>query len=120
MVRAVVFLGDLSYSIDDRWVIDPLVDLAGLGGVALSRLSRLFDIYLIDATVNLVGIATRSFSTLQNLIDIYLIDGTIKLIGIVTEEISQQLRTIQTGRVQNYLLVVYIAVLTLLGLYLTW
>ncbi|MBS1251560.1 MAG: NADH-quinone oxidoreductase subunit L [Anaerolineales bacterium] len=120
VVRAVVFLGDLSYSIDDRWVIDPLVDLAGLGGVAVSRLSRLFDIYLIDAMVNLTGVATRSFSTLQNLIDIYLVDGIVKLIGIVTEEISQQLRMIQTGRVQNYLLVVYIAVLTLLGLYLTW
>lgn len=89
VVRGAVFLGDVFYDVDDRWIIDPLVDLNGKAGLLISKFSRAFDRYVVDGAVNLAAIAT--------------------------EELSAGFRLIQTGRVQNYLLLAYI-VLTVLVL----
>jgi NADH-quinone oxidoreductase subunit L len=78
-----------------------------------------FDTGVIDYLVNLVGKVTRVVSDVsgvfdETVIDSTLVDGT----GKVTNSFGGWLRQTQTGRVQNYVLVIAVTVLLLLGLYL--
>ncbi|MFQ6015020.1 MAG: NADH-quinone oxidoreductase subunit L, partial [Anaerolineae bacterium] len=84
---------NLCFSFDSRWVIDPLVNWVGRTAFQLSGLNRLFDRRVVDGTVNLVADSTKG-------------SGRV-------------LRFLQTGRVQNYALVIFISLLFLAGFYLT-
>ncbi len=85
--------------------------------VAFSVLNGLIDRYLVDGAVNGVGWLTNQFSILNGLFDNYVVDGIVNGIGFITEEGARGLRLIQTGRVQNYLLLVFFSVLVLVGLF---
>jgi NADH-quinone oxidoreductase subunit L len=86
-VRASILLADLFYAFDHD-VIDGLVNLIGRAGRAASRVSDLFDLHVVDRLVNGVGDAVK---------------GAGRLI-----------RPTQTGRVQNYLLLVSLTVKVLI------
>jgi NADH-quinone oxidoreductase subunit L len=92
IVRGTVALADFLLKFDDSWVIDPLVDFVGKSIAKLSELNRLFDVYVVDGIVNLVGRAAQWSG------------------GV--------LRLLQTGRAQNYLLIVFLSLLILAGIYL--
>ena len=64
-----------------------------------------FDKAIIDGLVNLVGLLGRAIGTLSAWIDHTIVDGVVNAVGIVTEMIGDGLKLIQTGRVQNYLLI---------------
>ena len=106
------------FKFDNRWVIDPIVNLAGRVGVALSNFSSLLDNRFVDGAVNLVGRVAAVLSGLYRLFDIRVVNGAVDLAGRLTQSGGEWLRPIQTGRLQNYLLVALVTVLTLLGLYL--
>jgi NADH-quinone oxidoreductase subunit L len=91
-IRPTVWLADLSFKFD-KGVIDYFVDLVGKIGRVVADISGIFDEKVIDST---------------------LVDGT----GEVTNSFGGWLRHTQTGRVQNYVLVIAVTVLLLLGLYL--
>jgi NADH-quinone oxidoreductase subunit L len=93
IIRPVVWLADICFRIDDRWIIDPFVDLVGAAGRLASDVSRVLDSVLIDR---------------------WLVEGTAGLFNAA----GRWLRYSETGRVQNYLLVVAVTILMLLGLYL--
>jgi len=92
-IRPVVWLADTAFKFDNKWVVDPIVNLVGAAGRAAANLSNLFDGAVVDTT--LVEGAAKGFRSAGG-----------------------WLRLTQTGRVQNYLLVVTVTVLMLLGLYL--
>jgi NADH-quinone oxidoreductase subunit L len=146
-VRGSLALADVFFKFDNRWVIDPFingvgragaalasalfrfvdipiidgaVNLAGKAGVALSNLSSLLDVRFVDGAVNLVGRVGSILSELYRLFDIHVVNGTVDLVGRVTKRGGQELRSIQTGRVQNYLVIALVTVLILLALYLLW
>ncbi|MFQ5855723.1 MAG: NADH-quinone oxidoreductase subunit L [Anaerolineae bacterium] len=85
--------------------------------IVFSTLNGLIDQYLVDGAVNGVGWLTNQFSVLNGLFDTYVVDGVVNGIGFITDEGARGLRLIQTGRVQNYLLVVFFSVLVLVGLF---
>jgi NADH-quinone oxidoreductase subunit L len=147
VIRGAIALADVLFKFDNHWVIDPVingvgrgstalasalfrfvdipiidgaVNLAGRGGAALSSaLFRFVDIPIIDGAVDLVGrggvvLATAFF----RLVDLPIIDGFVNLVGRVTAWAGRGLRQVQTGQVQNYLLVAFISVLMLLVVYL--
>ncbi len=93
IIRPVVWLADQVFNFDNRWVVDPLVNLVGAVGRAAADISLLFDKVAVDSG---------------------LVEGTAKAFNAF----GGWLRQTQTGRVQNYLLVVAVTVLMLLGLYL--
>jgi NADH-quinone oxidoreductase subunit L len=64
-----------------------------------------FDKRAVDGLVNLVGWIGRAFSLVDGLIDRYVVDGLVNSVGDVLGEVAGSLRLIQTGRVQNYLLI---------------
>jgi NADH-quinone oxidoreductase subunit L len=91
-VKGTQRLANWLYRFDDLWVIDPIVDGVGKLGRKLSEVGQWFDTHIVDATVNGIGAITGWFG------------------GAV--------RTIQTGKAQNYLLVGLVTVSVLLGAFL--
>ena len=75
------------------------------------------DRWIVDGFVNAVGYLTVLFSRLQRLVDIWIVDGIVNAVGWVTKAAGDTIRLVQTGRVQNYLWIVFAgaALLMLIG-----
>jgi NADH-quinone oxidoreductase subunit L len=78
-------------------------------------LNALIDQYLVDGLVNFAGVVGNWFSRVNGWIDTYIVDGAVNLVAFVNTEASRALRLLQTGRVQQYLLVVFFGLLFLVG-----
>jgi len=63
-----------------------------------------FDKWVVDGLVNLAGLLGRVIGSISGWIDHTFVDGVVNQVGIFTQEIGDGLKFIQTGRVQNYLL----------------
>jgi NADH-quinone oxidoreductase subunit L len=72
---------------------------------------------IVDGLVNRAGIVGEWFSRISGWIDTYIVDGTVNLVGLVHTELARLFQMLQTGRVQQYLLVVFFALLFLVGAY---
>ncbi len=70
----------------------------------LAGASFAFDKAIVDGTVNFAAAIGRVFSILSGWIDKNIVDGLVNLTGIVTDMVGDGLKLIQTGRVQNYLI----------------
>jgi len=71
----------------------------------LSDVCFAFDKWVVDGLVNLAGALGRVFSTISGWIDKTFVDGAVNFVGMITNELGDGLKYIQTGRVQNYLLI---------------
>ena len=92
-MRPAIRLGQACYTFDNKLVIDPIV--------------------------NAVGRFWAWFSDwLRRAIDNPIIDGIVNGVGRVTSAVGEELRYIQTGRVQNYMVIVVISVVLLMGVFL--
>jgi len=80
----------------------------------LCQLAAKFDRGVIDRTVDLTGAATVLLSRVKAWIDRYLVDGTVNAVGAVVQAMSAALRRVQTGLVQNYLLVAFFILVTVI------
>ncbi len=65
-----------------------------------------------------VGSLGRALSELGRWIDTHIVDGAVDGIGELTGAAGSAVRTIQTGKVQSYLLVGLISISLLLAAYL--
>jgi len=83
---------------------------------ALGGLLFKFDAGVIDGIVNGVGRLTMKKSALSGLFDKYVVDGLVNLVGYTTQLFSSVLRKIQSGLVQNYLLILFSGLVILLYL----
>jgi len=81
--------------------------------VWVARQLRTFDIYVIDGAVNAVGIIFVWLSRLYRVFDLYVVDGAVNLVGWLARATGGALRHVQTGRAQNYLLVLALGVIVL-------
>ena len=91
-VKTTKRLSNWLYRFDDQMVIDPIVDWVGSLWRKISDASQWADTRIVDAAVN----------------------GA----GAITSRLGGYARTIQTGKVQNYLLVLLVSVSVLLGAFL--
>jgi NADH-quinone oxidoreductase subunit L len=94
-------------------VVDGLVNLAGRAGRGLSQVSDWLDSRIVDGLVNLAGRAGRFISEASDSFDLGIVDGLVDGIGDAVRAGGQFIRPIQTGRVQNYLLLAVVEVLAL-------
>jgi NADH-quinone oxidoreductase subunit L len=112
-------LGPLWVILKNKYWIDEIYNATLVRGtIFLADLLFAFDLGVIDGLVNLAGKATVAFSTLNRLFDTYIIDGAVNGVGWLARALGRQLRLIQTGRVQNYLLLLLLSVLLLTGLFI--
>jgi len=79
----------------------------------VSKLSSLFDMKVVDGFVNGVARITASFAFGNGRFDLKIIDGMVNLVGRIVAFFGAQLRTVQTGRIQNYILMALAAVVIL-------
>lgn len=93
VVAFAVWLGEMAFRFDNRWVIDPIVN--GIG-----RLGRL----LSDG--------------LRAFFDEPIVDGIVNGLGALTDGLGGLARKLQTGQGQNYLLFAVMTIMLLLGFYL--
>ena len=94
-------------------VVDALVNLAGRAGRELSEISSLLDLRVVDRLVDLTWLGTRALSDLSGVVDLNVVDGAVNGVGDAVKAGGRFIRPIQTGRVQNYLLLVSLMVLAL-------
>jgi NADH-quinone oxidoreductase subunit L len=121
VLSGIIKLADIFFYFDNRWVVDPIVNLVGRVARLLSEVFGIFDLKVIDGLVDLAGRTGASLSAFSGLTDNVVVDGAVNGIGHVTGWVGARvLRPIQTGKAQNYLLVALITVLALLGLYLVY
>jgi NADH-quinone oxidoreductase subunit L len=78
-----------------------------------SDVCALLDRTIVDGLVNLVGRAGEASTRAAGWIDRVIVDGAVNLAGAVPVELGRGLRSLQTGRVQQYLLVVFVSLLAL-------
>ncbi|MBI3911881.1 MAG: NADH-quinone oxidoreductase subunit L [Armatimonadetes bacterium] len=81
----------------------------------VTRTARAVDQAIIDGLVNGAGLVTRGISVLSRLVDIWVVDGLVNFSGWICGRLGQGLRRLQTGQVQNYVLVVFIGVLLVIA-----
>jgi NADH-quinone oxidoreductase subunit L len=84
VVPFTLLLSKVLYWIDDRWVIDPIVDTVGRIGIWLGRFAAAFDRFVVD--------------------------GIVSVVGWFSERTGAILRNTQDGHVQVYLLVLAVSV----------
>jgi NADH-quinone oxidoreductase subunit L len=70
-----------------------------------ARLCAAFDKAIVDGLVNFVGWLGRVIGVISAWIDHTIVDGVVNAIGIFTDMVGDGLKLLQTGRVQNYLLI---------------
>jgi NADH-quinone oxidoreductase subunit L len=77
-----------------------------------------FDGAIVDGIVNGVGKFTRLYSNWSGLVDRFVVDGSVNGVGVLVRGGSQMFRLVQTGIVQNYLLVMALGVFVFTTIYL--
>jgi NADH-quinone oxidoreductase subunit L len=70
--------------------------------MALRLVFAEMDRWIVDGIVNGVGVLTRLAAWVTGAIDKYLVDGAVNFVAEGTLAAGSKLRTLQTGRVQNY------------------
>ena len=60
------------------------------------------DRWIVDGIVNAVSVAARGAAWVTSAIDAYIVDGAVNFVAEGTLMAGNKLRTLQTGRVQNY------------------
>ena len=72
------------------------------------------DVNIVDGLVNLAGRAGRLTSIGLDSFDLRFLDGAVDGVGTVTRAGGRAVRPIQTGRIQDYLLLASLAMLALI------
>ena len=81
---------------------------------ALGRILFGFDATMVDGTVNNTGRATMWLSEIKNWIDKYIVDGAVNFMGSLVYFLNSFTKRIQTGFIQNYLLIVFLVLIVFL------
>jgi NADH-quinone oxidoreductase subunit L len=116
-----VKLADFFYNFDYYWIVDPIVNLVARISRGISDLFNKFDEKVVDGLVNLTGLSGVTLSDFTELTDNVVVDGIINRMAEFTGWIGEKvLRPIQTGKVQNYLLILIISMLAIIGIYLAY
>lgn len=81
---------------------------------ALGRVLFGFDETVIDGTVNGAGRGTMFLSGVKQWIDTYIVDGAVNFMGTLVYFLNSIVKRVQTGFVQNYLLIVFLVLMVFL------
>ncbi len=81
----------------------------------LSEWTAGIDVNVVDRLVNGGGIVGAAISRLSNWLDLHVVDAAVNASAAASEVASRGLRQLQTGRVQQYLLILFAGLLCLLA-----
>jgi len=118
IIRPIIWLTHIFAKFDYDWVINRIVNFAGEATVFVSERWGEFDLVIVDGLVTLVGRAGAAIATGLDVFDLGIVDGIVNRVGDGIKAGGRFLRPLQTGRVQNYLIVAVTTLIVILGLYL--
>ncbi len=105
----------------NKWYFDELYWLTIVRPVLfISRFAGGFDRLVIDGIVNGVGWLTVGISTVQAWIDKWIIDGIVNAFGVAVKASGRIARAIQTGVIQQYLMILSASLLCILLAYVVF
>ncbi|MFQ5706054.1 MAG: NADH-quinone oxidoreductase subunit L [bacterium] len=98
----------------NKYYFDELYSATAVKGtLLLSRASAVFDLRVIDGVVNGAAKVVTLFSFAEGRFDLRIVDGLVNLVARVVGFFGTQLREVQTGKVQSYILMALAAVVAL-------
>ncbi len=96
----------------NKWYFDELYNGVLVNGVLLlSRILRWFDTYVIDGLVNGAGLFARGLSFVSGKFDTYVIDGLVNFSARFSGAVGLVFRKTQTGRIQTYVVLALFSVM---------
>lgn len=96
----------------NKYYFDELYRATFISGTLLaSKFSAVFDLKIIDGIVNGVAKITALFSFAEGRFDLKIVDGLVNFLGRVIRFFGAQLRGLQTGQVQSYILMALFGVI---------
>ncbi len=94
-----------------KYYFDEIYGTVVVGGTLLfSRVMAWFDLYVIDRIVNGAAYLTKVTAFSEGRFDLRVVDGLVNAVARLVGYLGVQLRGIQTGRVQTYILTALAAV----------
>jgi len=95
----------------NKYYVDEIYSVLFVSGTKVfSRGLAFFDKYAVDLVVNLAGLALRTQSRIAGWFDNTFVDGAVNLVADSTFAAGDNVRKVQTGRVQAYILVLLLFV----------
>jgi NADH:ubiquinone oxidoreductase subunit 5 (subunit L)/multisubunit Na+/H+ antiporter MnhA subunit len=82
-----------------------------VGVIFLCKVARVIDTWIIDGIVNAAGWVTVKLSWLQGRFDLFAVDGLVNFAAWIVDGLSRLIRPLQSGYIQNAMLVVALFVL---------
>jgi NADH-quinone oxidoreductase subunit L len=112
-------LGPIYTVLEHKFYIDELYSATIVRGTLLvSQACHWFDATIVDGLVNLAGKLTLVFSVISRWFDVHVVDGLVNFSGWITGRLGSLLRNVQTGKVQNYMMLVLIGTILMALVYL--
>jgi NADH-quinone oxidoreductase subunit L len=109
-------VGPLHALVVNKYYFDEVYQAVFVRGTLwIGQALRAFDVYVIDMLVNMVGLAGIGLANLYGWFDTHIVDGMVNLTAYVVGAVGGRLRYWQTGRAQNYLLVIALGVIILVA-----
>jgi NADH-quinone oxidoreductase subunit L len=109
-------LGPIHTFLLNKWYFDELYVLVlWIPCKIVAEGAKTFDKYVVDGAVNSVGRLGLVVGGVLRWVDKNVVDGIVNLFGIVTDRAGRVARQIQTGKVQNYTVALYIGALFLIA-----
>src|SRR5574341_1451742 len=100
------WLGPLWRLVRNKYYVDEIYNATIIRFVVLlGAASFAFDQWVVDGIVNLAGLVGRVVGVISAWIDRIFVDGIVNEVGRFAAETADGLKLVQTGRVQNYLLI---------------
>ncbi len=103
----------------NKWYFDEIYAMTVIGGTVLgAKLLALFDNKIIDGIVNGTSWITRLSAKFTGIFDNVVVDGMVNLTAKVTGIFGLGVGKIQTGRIQTYVILAVIGLITLIYIFI--
>ncbi len=102
-------------ALHNKWYFDEMYGASFIRGTLVIRsVLSWFDTWIIDGLVNMTAYFTRAIAWLKGLIDEKVVDGLVNLLADTIIEAGGQLRRVQTGRIQTYVILLLAGIIVLM------
>ena len=105
----------VAYVLEHKYFFDEVYNFVFVKGtVAFARMWGVFDNYVIDGAVNGSAWLTVMWAKFKGWFDLAVVDGAVNFTGWITQTFGKIFRRVQTGYVQEYLIVLACGVAAIL------
>ncbi len=105
----------VAYVLEKKYFLDDIYGFLFVkGSIVFAKGWRLFDIYVIDGAVNAFGWVTVLWAKISGWFDLGVVDGLVNLTAWITNFFGRTFRRVQTGFVQEYIIVMACGVIAIL------